>query len=287
MPTNEQRRAAAKRKLERQLERRVRHAKFRKKLLISSGATVIVIALVVVGVVLYNNHQDAVAAEQAAAYKANTCQYTKGKPAPKGKDVGLPPNPNPKPTTGTVKVDLKTSQGEIPLTLDRTKAPCTVQSALHLVTKKFYDNTPCHRLTDASSLKVLQCGDPTGTGTGGPGYTIPDEKPSHLKPAPAAIAKQAAQSGVKVATYPRGTVAMANTGQPHSGGSQFFLVYGDSYLPPSYTVFGTIGKAGLATLDKIAKGGITPVANPQTGKANPGDGKPKLPVTIKTATMVS
>ena len=91
---------------------------------------------------------------------------------------------------------------------------------------------------------MLQCGDPTGTGTGGPGYTIPDELPTDAGPSPRAAA----------VTYPRGTVAMAKTAQPNSGGSQFFLVYADSTLPPDYTVFGTIDDAGLATIDAIAAG---------------------------------
>jgi cyclophilin family peptidyl-prolyl cis-trans isomerase len=85
--------------------------------------------------------------------------------------------------------------------------------------------------------------------------------------------------------YARGTVAMANTGQPHSGGSQFFLVYRDSHLPPSYAVFGTVSAAGLAVLDKIQQAGITPGTDPSTGQATPNDGKPKTPVTITTATV--
>lgn len=272
MPTNEQRRATAKRKLERQLQRRAHRARRRKKLLIGSGVLVVVAALTVTGVVLYNNHRAAVAAAQAAAYRAHTCDYqrTPDQPAPAGKDVGLPPNPNPKPTTGTVEVNLETSQGPIPLTLQRSKAPCTVQSFVHLARKNFFDDTPCHRLTAAKGLKVLQCGDPTGKGSGGPGYTIPDENPTHLKKAPGAAGAQGAQ------IYPRGTVAMANTGRPHSGGSQFFLVYQDSYLPPSYAIFGTVSARGLATLDKVAKGGVKPVNGLQ-------DGKPKLTVTIQQA----
>ena len=114
---------------------------------------------------------------------------------------------------------------------------------------------------------MLQCGDPTGTGTGGPGYTINDEPPTGLAPDP---------SGQAV-IYPRGTVAMAKTSAPDSGGSQFFLVYADSTLPPEYTVFGTIDEEGLATVDKVAQAG--------SDNANgPGDGKPVTAVTIETAT---
>jgi cyclophilin family peptidyl-prolyl cis-trans isomerase len=126
-----------------------------------------------------------------------------------------------------VSITLHTSQGDIPLTMPRAEAPCTVASFVFLAQKGYFNQTPCHRLTAADSLKVLQCGDPTGTGTGGPGYTIPDENPTNLPPAPGA-------QGASL--YARGTVAMANTGQPHSGGSQFFLVYANSELPPSYAV---------------------------------------------------
>lgn len=289
MPTNEQRRVAAKRKLERQLERKAQRTKRRKKIWIGSGVIVVVIALVVVGIVLWNRHKDAVAAEQAAEYRAHTCAYTSAPldPAPKGKDVGLPPNPYPTPRTGLVKATMVTSQGDIPLVLDRAQAPCTVQNIVHLITKKFYDNTRCHRLTSTDMLKVLVCGDPAGQGHGGPGYTIPDEKPTGLKNAPSAIEQQAAQTGTTVSTYPRGTIAMANTGQPNSGGSQFFFVYGDSYLPPNYTVFGTVDAAGLSTLDKIVKNGIFPgqSQDPVTGQpvTDPKDGQPKIPVTVISA----
>jgi peptidyl-prolyl cis-trans isomerase B (cyclophilin B) len=70
---------------------------------------------------------------------------------------------------------------------------------------------------------------------------------------------------------------MANAG-PNSGGSQFFIVYGDSTLPPNYTVFGEVSEAGLKVVDKIAKGGIT-------AGQSPDDGAPKLPVTIESATV--
>lgn len=292
MPTNEQRRAAAKRKLQRRNERQVLRVKRRKQIMIFSAIGVVVIALAVVGIVYWNKHEAKVEAAQLAAYKAATCEYKANKEEasqlPKGKNVGLPPNPNPKPKTGTVAVTLNTTAGPIPITMKRAEAPCTVQSLAYLVEKKFYDNVKCHRETNSSTpmpLKVLQCGDPTGTGGGGPGYTSPDELPKNLKTAPLSpqLMQQVQQSGSPTpVVYPRGSIAMANSG-PNSNGSQFFLVYGDSYLPPNYNLFGTISPEGLATLDKIAKAGITPGTDPQTGQPTPNDGPPKKPVTITTA----
>jgi peptidyl-prolyl cis-trans isomerase B (cyclophilin B) len=195
------------------------------------------------------------------------CAYTNtpDQPAPAGHQVGIPPNTAPR--AGTVNVTLHTSQGDIPITMPRAKAPCTVASFAYLAGKGYFTSTPCHRLTSADSLKVLQCGDPTGTGTGGPGYTIPDENPTDLP---------AASGGASL--YARGTVAMANTGQPHSGGSQFFLVYANSQLPPNYAVFGTVAATGLQVLDKIAAAGVG------SGGQGPQDGPPATPVTITSAT---
>ncbi|MFL6123150.1 peptidylprolyl isomerase [Actinophytocola sp.] len=280
MPSNEQRRQAAKRKLERQLARRAERAK-RRRIWGASITAVVVIAAV--GLVYWlvnlgpdNNSEAATSPDDSST--ANTskgaCGY-KDNPSetpPDGKDVGMPDDPAETPKTGTVKVTLKTNQGDIPLTLDRAKAPCTVQSMEHLVTKKFFDGTTCHRLTASAGLKVLQCGDPLGTGAGGPGYSIPDELAAAQKFTPG----QSPDGSTQVVTYPRGTVAMANGGA-NTGGSQFFLVYGDSTLPPNYTYFGTVEAAGLTVLDKIAAGGIT------AGQNGPEDGTPKSPVQIKQA----
>lgn len=299
MPTNQQRREAAKRKLERQLARRVERQRRRRTIgvIVTVAAVIVVVGGVYVLVTSGHGNSTAAAnpsASQSAAPTTTTapgvpttgpCKYTTtpSQPAPSGKNVGVPADPNPTPKTGTVAVTLHTSQGDIPITLNRAEAPCTVQSFLHLVQSKFYDNTPCHRLTTYSTpqpLKVLQCGDPTGQGTGGPGYTIPDEKPKTLKAAPSTTPVPAGQEAPAI--YPAGSLAMANTGQPNSGGSQFFLVYADSYLPPDYTVFGTFDATGMATLNKIAAGGLTPSTD-SSGQSSPDDGKPKLPVTITSA----
>jgi peptidyl-prolyl cis-trans isomerase B (cyclophilin B) len=199
------------------------------------------------------------------------CRYTETPDEPAARPVPLPPDPRHTPDHGTVQAVLRTNHGPIPLTLDRAEAPCTVQSFLHLVGHRFYDHTICHRLTAYPTLKVLQCGDPTGTGEGGPGYEFKDELPTNLKPAPSDPTGQR-----KV--YPRGTLAMANAG-PDTNGSQFFLVYADSALRPNYSIFGTVGSAGLATLDRIAAGGIAPTPDDPTGV----DGPPALTTRIVTA----
>jgi peptidyl-prolyl cis-trans isomerase B (cyclophilin B) len=296
VPSNEQRRQAAKRKLERQLARRVERAKRRKRrMALGSGIAVVVVILVVFGIVfLTTNHGTSSAASTTTTTAAppvktsgGPCKYTStpSQPAPKGKNEGLATDPKPTPNTGAVTVTLQTSQGNIPLNLNRADAPCTVQSFVYLAQKTYFDGTPCHRLTADPGLSVLQCGDPTGTGQGGPGYTIPDEKPKNLKAAPTTTPPQQGQQAADI--YPAGTIAMANTGQPHSGGSQFFLVYADTQLPPDYTVFGTVGPEGMTTLHKIVAGGIIPGTDPSTGQPTTMDGKPKLPVNITKAVVSS
>jgi peptidyl-prolyl cis-trans isomerase B (cyclophilin B) len=165
-----------------------------------------------------------------------------------------------------VGVNIVTNRGRIGLQLANNESPCTVHSFVNLVQQKFFDDTQCHRLTTAPRLSVLQCGDPKGDGTGGPGYQFADEYPADQYPPGDPALKRPVH-------YPRGTVAMANAG-PDTNGSQFFLVYRDSQLPPAYTVFGTIDAAGLATLDKIAAAGVG---------GGGDDGPPATTVTITSA----
>jgi peptidyl-prolyl cis-trans isomerase B (cyclophilin B) len=141
-----------------------------------------------------------------------------------------------------------------------------VNSFVNLAQNAYFDNTDCHRLTTSHALSVLQCGDPKGDGTGGPGYQFVNEYPTDQYP-PGDPALQ------QPVVYPRGTLAMANAG-PGTNGSQFFLVYRDSLLPPNYTVFGKINEAGLAVLDKIASAGVSGGAD---------DGQPATEVTITSA----
>ncbi|MFJ7130096.1 peptidylprolyl isomerase [Streptomyces sp. NPDC098101] len=186
-------------------------------------------------------------------------------PSPSGKESE---NPEPKLTVdpkASYDMALKTNAGDITITMDASKTPRTVNSFKHLADKKYFDGSKCHRLT-TQNIFVLQCGDPQGTGSGGPGYTIPDENLD-------ALGKAGADGSV---TFPAGTVAMANTGQPGTGGSQFFLVYKDTKLPPTYTPFGKIDAAGLKAVQEVAAAGV---------EGGAGDGAPKKAVTIEKATV--
>jgi eukaryotic-like serine/threonine-protein kinase len=167
-----------------------------------------------------------------------------------------------------IGMTMVTNQGTIGLRLANNESPCTVNSFVSLARHKFFDQTDCHRLTTAANLSVLQCGDPKGDGTGGPGYSFDDEYPTDQYPPDDPALK-------KPVRYPRGTLAMANSG-PNTNGSQFFMVYRDSQLPPTYTVFGTIDATGLATLEKIAADGVA-----EGGQ----DGPPATTVTITSVRL--
>jgi len=180
------------------------------------------------------------------------CAYT---PDAQGAAKKVNPPPSKPTVSGKVAVTMKTTLGDLHATLDATKTPCTVNSFVSLAKQGFYDNTPCHRLTIAG-IFVLQCGDPTGQGTGGPGYTVPDEL-----------------SGQE--TYGPGTLAMANAGQPNTGGSQFFIVYKSTPLPPQYAVFGTVDAAGVKAVSAAAKKGTD-------NAFGQGDGHPKVKSVIQS-----
>ena len=188
----------------------------------------------------------------AGGVSGTTCEYTEDGSAPA---KAVDPPPAEATTSGEVDVTISTSAGDIGATLDAAAAPCTVNSFLSLADQGYYDDTPCHRLTTAG-IFVLQCGDPSGSGAGGPGYSFPDELTGDE-------------------SYEGGTLAMANAG-PDTNGSQFFMVYDDTQLPPSYTVFGAIDDAGLKVLTDVAK----------QGTANGSfDGPPKEQVQIESVTQ--
>ena len=267
MSTTKQRREVARRKLERQLVARQERAKRRRQtnVIASVVGTLVVIAVVVAFVIFtHGNSKTKAAATTAATTTAATTAATTTAPATAAKNaypctftksgtaarkVSIPTNKKPA-KTGTVSLAVVTTRGNMTFTLNRKTGPCAVESMLSLVQQKYYDKTPCHRLVN-SGIYVLQCGDPTGKGTGGPGYTVNDEY----------TGKEA---------YGPGVIAMANTGAPNSTGGQFFIIYKNSTagLAKTYTVIGTV-TSGLGVVDKVAAGGL---AADKTA--------PKLPITI-------
>lgn len=292
MPTEKQRRETARRQLEHQLQQRAEREAARKRFtMIASiiGTLVLIVAAVVAVVVLTGgNDKKKPAAEhptgggtpsgspttqsgssrtQSGTYAARKtsgpCGYTTADPSanPGLKDVGLPPDPKPTPT-GTVDVEIATNRGTIDLALDGQSAPCTVQALSYLIAKKFYDNTPCPRVVN-SGIYVVQCGSGGKDTSGGPTFTIPDEN----------LAK---------ADYTAGAIAMANTGAPNTGSSQFFVITKDSNggLQKLYTVVGHVSK-GLDILQQVGAGGD------DGSSGSVGGGAPKLALTFKTVKVVS
>jgi len=161
--------------------------------------------------------------------------------------------PAEKPSTKLPKTfTLTTNCGTIVITTVGKKAPWTLTEMSTLAKAGYFDGSLCHRLTTAG-IYVLQCGDPTATGRGGPGFSYPDEN----LPANA------------LNNYPAGTVAMANAG-PGTNGSQFFLVFADTSLGPDYTIWGKITK-GLDIVQAIAKAGV---------KGGGGDGTPNTTIAL-------
>jgi peptidyl-prolyl cis-trans isomerase B (cyclophilin B) len=194
------------------------------------------------------------ASDPQASVTGTPCSYNSDGSSP-AKQVDPPPSTAT--MTGQVTGTITTNLGDLDVTLDAEKTPCTVNSFVSLAKQGYFDSTSCHRLT-TQGIYVLQCGDPTGTGAGGPGYSFKDEL-----------------SGQE--TYPSGTLAMANAG-PDTNGSQFFIVYDDTPLPPSYTVFGSVGPGGVGLVKKVAKAG--------TDNANGmGDGAPKKAVEIQSVAI--
>ena len=257
MPTDKQRRQAAQRHLQKQLERRAEQTARRRRNL--AIVATLVSVLVVVGAVLlltgvFSGDDDN---DTTAAAETGACTYVASDTStnPDATEVDVPSGDVP--TSGTRAVTMSTNFGDIGLTLDQEKAPCAAGAIVALAEQGFFDNTTCHRETNSPNLQVLQCGDPSGTGRGGAAIDYPTQATGEE-------------------TYPRGTVAMANSGQGNDG-SQFFLVYGDSLEGnPNYTVVGTIDEAGLAVLDTIAANGIADGA---------ADGAPAEPVTITAMTV--
>jgi peptidyl-prolyl cis-trans isomerase B (cyclophilin B) len=250
---------------QRELERR----KARRNAAVAGGTVVAVLAIVL-GVVALTGRSDSTspaaspAASPSASPAASAPSAANPCPAPTVKPPAKPATFKNTPPKSLArgkawKLTLVTSCGTITTTLDGAKAPQATASAIFLARQRFWAGTPCHRVT-TEGIYVLQCGDPTGSGSGGPGYSF-------------GPVENAPKDGV----YPVGTLAMARTASPDSNGSQFFIVYKQSSLPTDgggYTVFGKV-TSGLDVVQKVAAGGAQPT----------GDGKPVRPISIVSATV--
>ena len=260
----ERQRKLARERMLRQQARRARRARRARQITIVAVVCCVVVGLGLGGYFVFSGSGGGKAAAVSAtssatpsastqAEPATTCSYTASGTA--ARKVGLPPS---KPDyKAAYQATIRTNRGDVVIDLLNSKATCTVNSFVYLAAKKYFNSTHCHRLTTSSPLYVLQCGDPTGTGSGGPGYKFNNENLAGAK-------------------YTAGTIAMANSG-PNTNGSQFFIVYKDSQLAPSYTPFGQVVK-GLGIIQNVAKAG--------SDNANgSGDGHPKEKVVIESVTI--
>ncbi|MGN9768009.1 peptidylprolyl isomerase [Micromonospora sp. SD12] len=270
--TRERQRAAARARLEKEMAERAARARKRRQTQAIVGAASVLVLVVAGTVWLVTALGDDDKTDTAGPAAGNVqCAWTEvptDQRSPQIKDVGLPPVQQS--ATGTQTMTIDTDLGPITATIDRAAVPCTAGSFTHLAEKNFFDNSKCHRLV-TEGIKVLQCGDPSATGkgwrqtdgTGGPSYRLAEENlPTDKRP-----------------PYPEGVIAMANSGQPGSTGSQFFIVYGDSPLEPKYTVLGTI-TGGMDLVKQVAAAGDDKAFAKQAG-----GGHPKKEVTIKKLTM--
>lgn len=279
MPSNRQRRESAQRKLQRQLARRAAHSKARRR---NAIVAAIVACVVVAGGIIYlvvhasrgkdtaanpPTHPSASTGQPASGESSNAptstsepnplgCVYTESGTA--AKPVTAPTNRYPA-TEGTVDAVVKLNGTDITMKLDRAKAPCSVNAFLSLAEQKYYDGTSCHRLTHSDGLNVLQCGDPSGKGNGGPGFNYATETSTAHGADP---------------IYTVGTVALANTAGLQ--GSQFFIVYGPMQIPTSYTVIGHVDEPGMTIIQDIAAKGVVDGLQ---------DGKPVAPADIASITV--
>jgi peptidyl-prolyl cis-trans isomerase B (cyclophilin B) len=202
-------------------------------------------AAAIAGLAPYPGRQAVPAVRTAAA---DACGFVPAVPADRFK--GIPAFDAAK-AARPYHATLVTTQGLITFKASTSAAPCTTFSFRFLAEHQYYSLTHCHRLV-TQRIFVLQCGDPTGTGSGGPGYSFNDEN-------------------LTGATYPAGTVAMANAG-PNTNGSQFFITTEDTVLRPNYTPFGTV-TGGMDVLRRIAAAG-------EDDQNGPGDGYPNKFVNI-------
>lgn len=237
MSSSKRERDYARRRHEKWLARQAEIRARRRRQRVVAGVVLGVLALVAVVLLVVDLTRDDTpsAAEPSQSATADSAQVPPTETPRDVPDVSLA-------ESRTWTTTLTTTAGDLTLELDGAAAPQAVASFVTLAQEGYFDGTSCHRLT-TSGIFVLQCGDPTGTGSGGPGYRF-----GPIENAPADD------------VYPAGTVAMARVGNDGASmGSQFFLVYADSTIPADaaggYTVLGTI-TSGMDVLTGVADAGI-------------------------------
>ncbi|MEU8254735.1 peptidylprolyl isomerase [Micromonospora inaquosa] len=263
--SRDRQRKLARAKLDRQLARRAAATRRRRQIQAGVGAALILV-LVVAGSAWALGAFDSDPKQNTAAQ--DTCLWTPQDATANTnlKDVGTPATKD-LPTDGTRAMTVTTNQGA-PITaeLNLTNSPCAAASIAHLASRSFYDNTKCHEITAEGALR---CGDPSGTGLGGPTYSFYDEE---LPTAPSA-----SPAPDQPPTYPKGTVAMVSN-PPGSNGSQFLIFFKDfTTAEPKYPVIGRV-TGGLDVVEKI---GALPTVDNGTGAKV----KPSTDVTIQSLTV--
>lgn len=265
--SRDRQRKLARAKLDRQLARRAAAAKRRRQIQAGVGAAV-VLALIVVGSAWALGAFDSKPAKKAAE---DVCLWTPQDASANSnlKDVGTPATTG-LPTSGTRAMTVTTNQGA-PITaeLDLASAPCAAASISYLAGKSFYDNTKCHEITTEGALR---CGDPSGSGIGGPAYSFYDENVPTPAPSPSA-----SPAPGQAPAYPKGTVAMI-ANPPGANGSQFLIFFKDfNPAQPKYPVIGKV----TGGLDVLAKIGALPTVDNGSGAKV----KPKTDVVIQSLTV--
>nr|WP_117214630.1 peptidylprolyl isomerase [Allorhizocola rhizosphaerae] len=234
--------------------------------IVGAAAGVLLVAGAVIWAVSSTGDKNTGATDATPSAEPGSCIWTPDDITqnPDLKDVGAPPTGK-APDKGTQTMTIQMNIGTLEVEVNTAKAPCTARSMTYLASKNFFDNTKCHRIT-TEGIKVLQCGDPAGKGSGGPTYKMAEENLPNFTD--------------DLKNYPIGTIAMAKTQQPNSTGSQFFIVWGDTPLPGQYTVLGKVTK-GIEKIQEAAKAGAK---DPETG-ADATDGTPKTEVIIQELTV--
>ncbi|MEU5950048.1 peptidylprolyl isomerase [Micromonospora sp. NPDC047465] len=257
--SRDRQRKLARAKLDRQLARRAAAAKRRRQIQAGVGVTV-VLALIVVGSAWGLGAFDDDPKEKTAAEEV--CLWTPQDATANTnlKDVGTPATQG-LPTSGVRPMTVTTNQGApVTVELDLAAAPCAAASIAHLASRSFYDNTKCHEITAEGAVR---CGDPSGTGLGGPTYSFYDENVPTPAPSPSA-----SPAPGQPATYPKGTVAMI-ANPPGANASQFLIFFKDfTTADPKYPIIGRV-TGGIDVVEKI---GAKPTVDNGTGaKVKPKD----------------